>query len=382
MLNPLRFPHIVSIGLIVSVLILSACDGNNTRSETTSETDTSNKVLNIYNWSDYVDDSTIKDFEKQTGIKVNYSVYDSNETLQAKVLVGNSGYDLVGPGNVFLPRQIIAGAYQKLDKSKIPNYHNIDPELLKLLDSVDPGNQYVVPYFWGINTIGINRTKVEKALNGALPENEWDLIFKPEYAEKLQSCGISILDSPSEVYPLVLHYLGKEAQGKSAEDLEAAAAILQGVRPFIKRFTSSGYIDDLARGDLCLVLGYGGDLNIARNRAKEAHNGIEIDVLVPKGGVAIWIDSLAIPADASNVANALAYINYTLDPQVAAKNGNFVTYAPSSKPARALMAPQYVNDPSIFLPEEAIKASFLNVPLDLKSNRIATKLWNKMKKSD
>ncbi|WP_434778864.1 polyamine ABC transporter substrate-binding protein [Neisseria sp. Ec49-e6-T10] len=345
---------------------------------------TSNKnVLNIYNWSDYVDESTVKEFEQKNHIKVNYDVYDSNETLQAKVLIGNSGYDLVAPSNIFVARQIVAQAYQPIDKSKISNYKNLSPLLLKLMQTADPGNQYAVPYFWGINTLAINKDQVQKALNGApLPENEWDLLFKPEYAQKLQSCGISILDSPAEVYPVVLHYLHKEPKTNNLDDIKAAVEVLKGIRPYIKRFSSSGYIDDLARGDLCLVFGYGGDLNIAKRRAKEAKNGVDIAVLVPKGGVAIWVDSFMIPAGARNVDNALKYIDYTLEPSVAAKNGNFVTYAPASTPAKDLMEPEYASDPSIFLSDQMLEASFLNVPLDLKLNRLAIKYWNAMKKEN
>ncbi len=375
--------------IFTTVLLgLNACkDKTQNNAGTTSETvhtasDSKRKEVNIYNWSDYVDPSTIKDFENQTGIKVNYSVYDSNESLQGKLLIGNSGFDLVGPGNIFLARQISAHIYQPLDKSKIPNYKNIDPQLLKLLEAVDPGNKYAVPYFWGINTLGINREKVTQALGSTLPENEWELLFNPEYAKKLQHCGISVLDSPSEVYPLVWHYLGIKSDGKSTQDIETATEAMLKIRPFIKRFNSSGYIDDLARGELCLVLGYGGDLNIARNRAKEAGNGVQIEVLVPKTGAAIWIDSLAIPADAKNAAEALAYINHTLDPEVAAKNGNMVTYAPGSKPAKELMAPEYANNPSIFLSDELFKVSFLNIPLDIKTTQKATELWNKMKKAN
>ncbi len=386
----MKTPHYLTglFAIFATILFgLSACnDKNQNNVTTTSEVhatsvDGKRKEVNIYNWSDYVDPSTIKDFENKTGIKVNYSVYDSNESLQGKLLIGNSGFDLVGPGNIFLARQISAHIYQPLMKSKIPNYKNIDPQLLKLMEAVDPGNKYAVPYFWGINTLGINREKVAKALDGPLPENEWELIFNPEYAKKLQSCGISVLDSPSEVYPLVWHYLGIKSDGKNIKDIETATEAMLKIRPFIKRFNSSGYIDDLARGELCLVLGYGGDLNIARNRAKEAENGVVIDVLVPRTGVAIWIDSLAIPADAKNVDEALAYINHTLDPKIAARNGNMVTYAPGSKPARERMEAQYASNPSIFLSDELFKVSFLNIPLDIKTTQKATELWNKMKKA-
>lgn len=318
-------------------LFLAACGGSGSTQKTdaaaasgasapaTAAAPSATGQLNIYNWSDYVDPETVATFEKDNNIKVRYDYYDSNETLEAKVLTGQSGYDLVAPSLVNVGRQIQAGAYQPIDKSQISNYNNVDPELLKLMDKVDPGNKYAVPYFWGINTIGINKDQVEKALGGKLPDNIWDLVFKPEYTAKLKSCGISFFDSPSEQFPLVLHYLGKDANSSNPDDLKAATELLKTVRGDVKRFSSSGYIDDMARGDLCVVIGYGGDLHIAKNRAIEAKNGVNIDVLVPKEGVGVWVDSFMIPKDAQNVANAHKYINYTLDPKVAAKNGDFVT---------------------------------------------------------
>ena len=270
--------------------------------------------LNIYNWSDYVDPETVAEFEKNNGVKVRYDYYDSNETLEAKMLTGKSGYDLVAPSIANVGRQIKAGAYQEIDKNQIPNYNNIDPELLKQMAQVDPGNKYAVPYFWGINTLAINKDKVAQALGtDKLPENEWDLVFNPEYTAKLKSCGISFFDSPTEQYPLVLKYLGKDPNSENADDLNAANELMKKVRGDVKRFSSSGYIDDMARGDLCVSIGYGGDLNIAKNRAKEANNGVNIQVLTPKTGVGIWIDSFMIPKDAENVVNAHKYINYTLN---------------------------------------------------------------------
>ena len=336
--------------------------------------------LNIYNWSDYVDPETVAEFEKNNGVKVRYDYYDSNETLEAKMLTGKSGYDLVAPSIANVGRQIKAGAYQEIDKNQIPNYNNIDPELLKQMAQVDPGNKYAVPYFWGINTLAINKDKVAQALGtDKLPENEWDLVFNPEYTAKLKSCGISFFDSPTEQYPLVLKYLGKDPNSENADDLNAANELMKKVRGDVKRFSSSGYIDDMARGDLCVSIGYGGDLNIAKNRAKEANNGVNIQVLTPKAGVGVWIDSFMIPKDAENVVNAHKYINYTLDAKVAAKNGDFVTYAPASQPARALMKKEYADDHSIFPSAEVKANSFVVLPKSPDAVKLQTRLWQGLK---
>ena len=336
--------------------------------------------LNIYNWSDYVDPATVAEFEKTNNIKVRYDYYDSNETLEAKVLTGKSGYDLVAPSIANVGRQIQAGAYQEIDKSLISNYNNIDPELLKMMDQVDPGNKYAVPYFWGINTLAINKDQVAKALGSdALPANEWDLVFNPEYTAKLKSCGISFLDSPTEQIQLALNYIGKNPNSENGADLKAAVDMMKKVRPDVKRFSSSGYIDDMAAGNLCVAVGYGGDLNIAKNRAKEAKNNVNIEVLTPATGVGIWIDSFMIPKDAQNVANAHKYISYTLDPNVAAKNGDFVTYAPASLPARKLMDKAYADDHSIF-PSDAVKAkSFVVLPKSPDAVKLSVRLWQGLK---
>lgn len=367
-------------------LFVAACGGtDNAQSDSKGAEQASGQPaatgkLNIYNWSDYVDPDTVAAFEKDSGVKVRYDFYDSNETLEAKVLTGQSGYDLVAPSISSVGRQINAGAYQEIDKSQIPNYNNIDPELLKQMALVDPGNKYAVPYFWGINTLAVNKAKVAQALGSdALPENEWDLVFNPEYTAKLKQCGISFFDSPTEQYPLVLKYLGKDPNSEAAEDLAAANELMKTVRKDVKRFSSSGYIDDMARGDLCVAIGYGGDLNIAKNRAEEANNGVELTVLTPKTGVGVWIDSFMIPKDAQNVANAHKYINYTLDPAVAAKNGDFVTYAPSSSPARALMDKKYADDQSIFPSDEVKANSFVVLPKSPEGVKLQTKLWQQMK---
>jgi len=252
--------------------------------------------------------------------------------------------------------------------------------LLKMMETVDPGNEYAVPYFWGINTLAINKQQVQKALGtDKLPENEWDLVFNPEYTRKLKSCGISYFDSAIEQIPLALHYLGKDPNSENPEDIKAAVDMMKKVRPDIKRFTSSGYIDDMAAGNLCVSVGYGGDLNIAKTRAKEAGNGVEIEVLTPKNGVGIWVDSLMIPRDAQNVANAHKYINHTLNPETAAKNGNYVTYAPASRPARDLMDEKYTSDESIFPSKELMEKSFIVSPKSTDASRLSVRLWQALK---
>lgn len=379
--------------LLVSALLaifVGACGGSNSgssQSQAENAESSSQAVatpatgeLNIYNWSDYADPEAVATFAKDNGITVNEAYYDSNEVLEAKVLTGQSGFDLVAPSIANVGRQIQAGAYQKIDKNLLPNYHNIDPELLSLMTQVDPDNQYAVPYFWGINTLAINKDMVAKALGtDKLPENEWDLVFNPEYTSKLKSCGISFFDSPTEQYPLALKYLGKNPNSEEAADLEAANDLMRKVRADVKRFSSSGYIDNLAKGELCVSIGYGGDLNIAKRRAEEAGGNVKIEVLTPKTGVGIWVDSFLIPKDAKNVANAHKYINYTLDPKVAAQNGNYVTYAPASKPARELMEKEFSEDNSIF-PDDSVKAqSFVILPKSAETVKLQTRLWQNLK---
>ena len=364
-------------------LVLTACGGG---SQTTAEPEASqvqhtvSDKLNIYNWSDYVDPQTLSDFEKDTRLNIRYDYYDSNEALEAKLLTGKSGYDLVVPSVANVGRQIKAGAYRKIDKSLIPNYANIDASLLAMMAEVDPGNEYAVPYFWGINTLAINTQQVKKALGtDKLPENEWDLVFNPAYTRKLKSCGISYFDSAIEQIPLALHYLGKDPNSENPEDIKAAVDMMKTVRPDIKRFTSSGYIDDMATGNLCVAIGYGGDLNIAKTRARESANGVDIKVLVPTTGVGVWVDSLMIPRDAQNVANAYKYINHTLDPKVAAQNGSFVTYAPASLPARELMDAKYTSDASIFPTKELMQKSFIVSPKSSDVSRLSVRLWQSLK---
>ena len=371
----------------VLLLALAACGGENGNAPAqnanasgaapTASAPTTN-ALNIYNWSNYVDESTVEDFKKANNLDLTYDLYENNETLEAKMLTGKSGYDLGVPGIAFLPRQIKAGAYQKIDKSQIPNYKNIDPALLKLLEQADPGNEYAVPYFSGVNTLAIT-AKGKELLGGKLPDNAWDLMFKPEYTHKLKSCGIALWDTPSEMFPIVLNYLGKDPKGSNPADIEAAAAVLQAIRPDVKRFSAS-YIDELARGDICLVAGNGGDLNLAKARSEEVKNNVGIEVLTPKG-MGFWVESWVIPKDAKNVANAHKYINYTLDPEVAAKNGAAVTFAPASLPAREKMDPKLVSTRSIFPTTEDMANGFVMPQMSDEAKKQTTALWQKLKMS-
>ena len=311
------------------------------------------KVLNVYNWSDYIAEDTIKNFEKETGIKVNYDNYDTNEVLQAKLVAGKTGYDIVVPGSHFAKTQIESGLLQKLDRSKLTNWGNLDPTLLKQLANVDPGNQYLVDWLWGYVTIGIHIPKVKAALGDMpMPENAWSLIFDPKYAAKLKGCGVNFLDSASEVLPVTMLYVGKPAYSANAADYDAAAQMLKSVRPYVTRFSSSGYINDLAAGSLCAVMGYSGDINIARARAIEANPKAPpaIEALVPKGGATLFFDTMAIPKDAKNVDNAHLFINYILRPEVAAALTNKVFYANPNAASVKLVKKDVAENKTIFLP--------------------------------
>jgi len=338
------------------------------------------KVLNIYNWSDYIAEDTIKNFEKETGIKVRYDNYDTNEILHAKLVAGKSGYDIVVPGAPFAKMQIDGGLLQKLDRSQLKNWNNLDPALLELLARVDPGNQYLVDWLWGYITVGINVPQVKKALGDLpMPENPWSLIFDPKYASRLKSCGISFLDSASEVLPLAMLHVGKPAYSRNAADYKDAAEMLKKIRPYVTRFSSSGYINDLAGGSLCAVMGYSGDINIARARAIEAGKGPIIEALVPKSGATMFFDVMAIPADAPHPKNAHLFIDYILRPEVHASLTNKVFYANPNKASLKHVKPEVANNPSVF-PSDAAKAAMTvpePVPQDIR--RVQTRTFTRFK---
>jgi putrescine transport system substrate-binding protein len=335
--------------------------------------------LNVYNWSDYIGETTVEDFQKATGITVRYDVYDSNETLEAKLMAGNTGYDIVVPTGSFLGRQIQAGIYQEIDKSKLKNYGNLDPQILKALEAFDPGNKYAVPYFWGTVGIGYNIDKVKERLGDKAPVDSLDLLFKPEYASKLQDCGISMLDAPSDMFQTALKYLGKDPHSKSEEDYAAVEKMFAGVRPYIKYFHSSQYINDLANGELCAVIGWSGDVFIAASRAEEAKSNVHLEYRIPKEGSLLWVDSLAIPKDAKNVDNALKFIDYLNEPQVAANGVNYVSYASPNTAALPMVNDDIKNNPSIY-PTPEVKANlFSDAQADPDLERLRTRTWTRIK---
>jgi len=332
------------------------------------------RVVNVYNWSDYIDNSILTDFTKETGIKVVYDVYDSNETLEAKLLAGGTGYDVVVPTATFLQRQIAAGVYQKLDKSKIPNLSNMWPEITDRAQKYDPGNDYAVDYMWGTTGIGYNIDKMKEIL-GTDERPSWDVLLKPEIAAKFKDCGIYMLDSPSDVLPSVLAYLGLDPDSRNPADLKKAQDVLTAVRPFIRKFDSSNYISALAQGDICLVLGYSGDIFQARSRAEEAKNNVKIGYSIPSQGAQMWFDMMAIPKDAPHAAEAHEFINYLMKPEVIAKATNFVFYANGNKASQAFVDKEIMSDPVIYPPDDMMKKLFTTTPYDNKIQKTVTRLW-------
>jgi len=336
------------------------------------------KVVNVYNWSDYIDNSILEDFTKETGIKVVYDVFDANEMLETKLLAGGSGYDVVVPTGPFLARQIQAGVFQKLDKSKLPNLVNMWPDISERLAKYDPGNQYAVNYMWGTTGIGYNVAKVKAAL-GDVPIDSWDIIFKPENAAKLKSCGINILDAPDETFAIAMNYLGKDGDSKSKEDLVAGGEVYKAIRPNVRTFNSSAYIDELANGDACITLGWSGDVLQAKSRAEEAKNGVEIKYVIPKEGTYMWFDNLAIPADAKHVDEAHAFINYLMKPEVIAKASNYVQYANGNLASQKFLEESVFKNPAVYPTAETVKKLFTISPYGPKEQRILTREWTAIK---
>jgi putrescine transport system substrate-binding protein len=337
------------------------------------------KILNIYNWPDYITEDMVSNFEKESGIKVNYQTFENNEVLQAKLIAGNSGYDIVVPGAVFAKSQIEAGLLQPLDKSKISNLANLDSAIMAKLDSVDPGNNYLVPWAWSFTTVGINKTKVSQVLGDTpMPDNAWDLVFNPTYTSKLKSCGIAYLDSPTEVMPPALHYLGKDAYSSNTADHEAAGEMLAMVRQDIRLFSST-LIDDLAGGKACVVLGWAGDINIARSRAIENQTGDEIEALLPKSGGLLFFDNLAVPKDAKHPNNAMAFINYFLQPEVSASLTNELSYPTANKASVALVTPEVGQNKSVFLDEANLQQAVSPSSLSNATRESLTSVYTRFK---
>ncbi|MGN7292245.1 polyamine ABC transporter substrate-binding protein [Rhizobium sp. SAFR-030] len=336
------------------------------------------RVVHVYNWSDYIDETILTDFTKETGIKVVYDVFDSNELVETKLLAGGSGYDVVVPTGPFLARQIQAGVFQKLDKSKLPNLVNLWPLVSERLAKYDPGNEYAVNYMWGTTGIGYNVAKVKAAL-GDTPVDSWDVLFKPENAEKLKACGINMLDASDETFAIGMNYIGKDPDSKATADLQAGGEVYKQIRPSIKTFNSSAYINDLANGDICMTVGWSGDILQAKSRAEEAKNGVEIEYVIPKEGTYMWFDNLAIPADAKNVEEAHAFINYLMKPEVIAKASNYVQYANGNLAAQKVMEESVVKNPAVYPSETTLAKLFTISPYGPKEQRVINREWTAIK---
>lgn len=336
------------------------------------------KVVNLYIWSDYLAPDTLSNFEKQTGIKVNVAVFDTNETLETKLLAGSSGYDVVVPTASYFERQIKAGVYKTLDKSKLPNLKNMDPQLMLMVAMHDPSNAHGVIYLWGTNGVGYNEKKVRAILPDA-PLDSWKLVFDPAYASKLAKCGISILDSPAEMVRAVNSYLGKDPNSQKAEDLVEAEKILAGIRPYIRNINSSEYIEALANGDLCVSVGYSGDMLQSRDRAREAGKGIEIKYTIPKEGTILWFDMLAMPADAPHPDAAYALMNYLMDPKVIADISNFKRFANANAASLPMVDKSVTDDPGIYPTAETRKRLSVQLADSADQTRAITRVWQRFK---
>jgi putrescine transport system substrate-binding protein len=367
-------------------LLLSACGGKPGAGAPSGESSGggsgaaagSGKVLNLFIWSDYLAPNTLSDFEKQTGIKVHVAYFDTNETLETKLLAGSSGYDVVVPTASYFERQIKAGVYLPLDKSKLPNLKNMDPQLMERVAKHDPGNEHGVIYTWGTNGIGYNEKMVKELMPDA-PLDSWRLVFDPAVASKVAKCGISVLDSPAEMMRAVLSYLGRDPNSQKPEDLVVAEATLMKIRPYIRNINSSEYIEALANGDLCIAVGYNGDVLQARDRAREANKGIEVKYVVPKEGSILWFDMLAIPKDAPDVDSAYAYLNYIMTPQVMADISDFKRYANANAAAQSVVLPAVRDDPAIYPPLELRQKLAVQLADSPEQTRAITRLWQKFK---
>ncbi len=337
------------------------------------------RILNVYNWNDYIGPDVVANFTKETGIKVNYDVYDANETVEAKLAAGHSGYDIMVPTFIpFVARGIQAGLYAEIDPAKLKNWGNLDPAVLAQMAKYDPGNRHALPWIVGTVGLAVNVAKV-KALLPDAPIDSLDILLKPENAQKLQACGISMLDSPTDIFPVVLHYLGRDPVSEKPEDLEAATDLLLKIRPFIRKFDSSSYINDLANGDTCLALGYSTDIVIAGVRAKEAKNGVEVVYRLPKEGTLQYIDSMAIPADAPHPDLALKWIDYNLESKVMAETANAVNGRSGNKAAQQFVRPDLVANPEIYPTAEVEKKLFAGPVASRTYDRLRSRAWTRVK---
>jgi len=337
------------------------------------------RVVNFYNWSNYMAPGVLEDFTKETGIRVVYDTFDANETLETRLLAGKSGYDVVVPTAYFLQRQITAKVFQKFDKSKLPNLVNAWDAVTSRLDVYDHGNQYAANYMWGTTGIGYNVKAVKAILGADAVIDSWDIVFKPENLAKFKDCGIHMLDSADDILPAALSYLGLDPNSTKAADLDKAADLVSKIRPYVRKFHSSEYLSALATGEICLVVGWSGDIKQAQSRAAEANNGVEIGYAIPKEGAQMFFDNLAIPADARNVDEAYALINYLYRPEVAAKNSNFLSYANGNLASQKLIEPKIFNDKTVYPDEATLAKLFVITARDPATQRVINRLWTKVK---
>jgi putrescine transport system substrate-binding protein len=339
------------------------------------------KVVNIYNWSDYIDPTVLEDFTKETGIKVVYDVYDNNDIVETKLLAGGSGYDIVVPTDSNVARQIKAGTLLKLDKSKLPNLVHMWKPITDRMASYDPGNDYAVVYMWGTDGLGYNVDKI-KAIMPDAPVDSWDMLFKPEIVSKFKDCGVYVLDNAEDVTQSALIYLGLKADSKDPADIQKAGDLLKSIRPYIQKFNSSEYINALSNGDICLAMGYNGDILQARDRAAEAKAGVTIQYIVPKQGALIWIDSMVIPKDAPHPENAHAFIDFMQRPEIAARNSDHVNYANANKDSQAKISKEVIEDPGVYPDAATLQRLQVTTPYDPKLQRVVTRQWADLKSAE
>ncbi len=335
--------------------------------------------VRVYNWSDYIDESLLEKFETETGIDLIYDVFDSNEVLETKMLAGGSGYDVVVPSGTFLQRQISAGAFQKLDKSKLTNLDNMWDVIIDRVSKYDPNNEYAINYMWGTTGLGVNVGKVREALGEDAPTGSLDLIFDPANMEKLASCGVHFLDAPAEIIPAALAYIGEDPDSQDPEIIAKVEPLLTAVAPYVQKFHSSEYINALANGDICVAFGWSGDILQARDRAAEADNGVEIEYNAPSEGALMWFDNMAIPVDAPNPEGAHKFLNFIMDAQNMAAASNYVYYANGNEASQEFLEEDVIGDPAIYPDADTLENLYTTSPYGPKVQRVVTRMWTKIK---
>ena len=336
--------------------------------------------VRVYNWSDYIDQSVIDQFEESTGIKVIYDVFDSNEVLEGKLLAGSTGYDIVSPSIEYLGRQIRADIHLELDKTAIPNFNNLDPIMMQLLSSMDPENKYAIPYLWGTTGIGYNRAAIDEIMGEGFKMNTFDILFKPDLIKNFEKCGIAFLDAPSEVFKAALFYIGKDPNTKDPSDYRGEAyELLKSIRPYIRYFHSSKYINDLANGEICLVFGWSGDILQAGDRAREVNNGVTIEYEIPREGGQIWVDMMSIPNDAPNAENAHLFLDFILQPEVMAMISNKVKFPNAIPESKKFISKDILDNQAIYPDEQTLNKLFLAEIANPRVDRMMTRQWINIK---